>query len=359
VCLACAATAQAAVLDPGPPSIESLSVSQVSSHRATLAAQIDPDQLETTFQFWIEYPNCQNAPPGYGLCESISVRKVGEGTIAAGPNGQYVSATAIHLQGGYEYGYWVVASNAGGESKSPDQSFKALPEPTVESESVTGLAPKPIELHATIDPHGQAVYYQFQLVADPSEYKSELECPELGVELLQLPACTGEYAHGGALPIGRLEASCGPQSVSLNLAEAGVGLKVGATYHYRVLVVPAVQTEDTIQWEGPPTIGTDQSFTIGEDNVTPQSKPSAAGTDNDSSGQTGGDPPVTGGSNQLSAPAPLRTPASFPPAAHTRRHHPSPCSSAASARSRHLHRRSLHKVGPVRCARRTRRHRRR
>jgi hypothetical protein len=358
-CLAGVATARAAVLDPGPPSIESLSVSQLSSHRATLVAQIDPDQLGTTFEFWIEYANCQNVPPGHGECESISVRKVGEGTISAGPKGQYVSATATHLQGEYMYGYWVVATNSAGERKSAEQTFKALPEPTVEAESVTGQAPNPVELHATTDPHGQAVYYQFQLVSNASEYASELECPVFEVGPPRLPACTGQYAKG-ALPIGRLEASCGPHSVSLNLDEAGVGLKVGATYHYRLLVAPAVQTEDTIQWEGPPSVGADQSFTVGEDNVMPQNEQPVSGTGDDGSGPAGGGgPSVTGGSNQLSAPAQLRTSAFSPPVAHTRRHQPSPCSSAGSARSRRLHRRSLRRAGPARCARRTPRHRRR
>lgn len=354
-----AGSARAAVLDPGPPSIESLSVSQLSSHRATLVAQIDADQLETTFEFWVEYANCQNVPPGYGECDSISVRKVGAGTIPAGPNGQYVSATASHLQGEYVYGYWVVATNSAGERKSAEQTFKALAEPTVEAESVTGQAPSPIELHATIDPQGQAVYYQFLLVSDASEYASELTCPELGVGPVRLPACTGEYSEG-ALPIGRLEAAAGPQSVSLNLDEAGVGLKVGATYHYRVLVAPAVQTEDTIQWEGPPTVGPDQSFTLGEDNVTPQGKQPVSGTGEDDSEPTGGDgPPAPAGSNQLSVPAPLQTSVFSPPVAHSRRHRPSPCSSAKSAKSRRLHRQSRRRVGPARCARRTPRHRRR
>lgn len=354
--LAASAT-NGAVLDPGPPSIESLSIAQLSSHRATLVAQIDPDQLETTFEFWLEYAVCQNAPPGSAECDAISVAKVGEGTIAAGPTGQYVSATATHLQGGYVYGYWVVARNSAGESRSTQQSFTALPAPAVESESVTGQAPSPVELHATIDPRGQAVYYQFQLVSDPSEYASELECPVFEV-VPRLPACTGQYAKG-ALPIGRLEASYDPQSVSLNLDEAGVQLKVGATYHYRVLVAPAVQTEDTIQWEGPPTVGADESFTVGEDSVTRQNTPTSP-SDDGAVGSTGGiGPSAAGGGIELSETASPRMPAFSPPDVRGRRHRPLSCLSAGSARLRRLHRRSLRRSGPARCVRRTRRHRRR
>ncbi len=339
-CLAFAAgaTAQAAVLDPGPPSIETLSVSQLSSHRATLVAQIDPDRLESTFQFWIEYADCQNVPPGHGECESISVRKVGEGTIPAGASGQYASATATHLQGEYVYGYWVVATNSAGENKSPEQSFEALPEPTVRSESVSGQAPEPIELHATIDPHGQTVYCQFQLVASSDEYAGELECPVFEVAP-KLPACTGQYEKG-ALPIGRLEAGCGSQSVSLNLDEAGVELKVGATYHYRVLVAPAVQTEDTIQWEGPPTIGADQSFTVGEDNVTPQNKPPVAATDDGGGDSISGD-----GGRVANAPVPLAVDRPVAKPATGR---------SSKAKGKHRHRRRRHRGATV-----GRRHRRR
>jgi hypothetical protein len=51
------------------------------------------------------------------------------------------------------------------------------------------------------------------------------------------------------------------QPVHLDLASAGVTLKPGTTYHFRVIAAKAIPTEDTIEW-GPPTVlGGDQAFT--------------------------------------------------------------------------------------------------
>src|SRR5581483_7022908 len=54
-------------------------------------------------------------------------------------------------------------------------SATVLAPPSIEGESVSGQAPNPITLEARIDPKGQAVRYQFQLVADPGEYASEID----------------------------------------------------------------------------------------------------------------------------------------------------------------------------------------
>jgi hypothetical protein len=335
-----AGSARAAVLDPGPPSIDSVSVSQVTSKRATLVASIDPDQLVTTYEFWLQYNACQNAPPGYAECYAITVSKVGEGTIAAGSSPQWVSVELKQLQPGYRYDYWVVATNSVGSSKGGG-GFQALPSPTVESESVSGRAPEPITLEATIDPNGQAVYYQFQLVSNTSEYASEPECPVFEV-VPMLPACTGEYAKG-ALPIGRLEAGDVPQKVSLDLAGAGVPLKVGSTYHYRVIVAPSVQTEDTIEWDGPPTLGADRSFTVGEDNVSPVATQPPVGDDAVS-------PSAGGGANP-------QTQVFVLPHTHVRWRPASLCRSRGPAARQRARPRRCRRAGPARPARRRRRHR--
>jgi hypothetical protein len=200
-----------------------------------------------------------------------------------------------------------------------------LPAPTVDSESVSGQAPNPITLEAQIDPNGQAVYYQFQIVADSSEFASTFMCPTEGFPA-NSSLCLGIGQEAGALPISHLPASCGSQSVSLDLGQAGLDLKVGSTYHYRVIVAPAVQTEDTIEWEGSPTLGPDQSFTVGEDNVTPLSATSPPPGGDNGTVQDGSGPQVTGPSPALIYPPHLvrvRTKRSTPPKhAHKKhRHH--------------------------------------
>ncbi len=253
--LACglfAVSAQAA-----EPTIEGVSVKAISSKRATLEATIDPGDLETTYEFWVEFAVCQNPPLNAGVCDAIAIGPHGHGQLAAVSSGQNVDTTLTHLSPGYLYKYWVVASNSEGEVQSGSKSFAALPPPVVASESASGITSSDGTLEAQVDPEGQSVYYQFQLVANASEFPSELECPQR-----VLPrACLETSAYGGVLPVGYLPAGSTDQSVSLDLAKAGVTLEPDTTYHYRVLVAPFVQTEDTVQWEGPPVDGADRTFT--------------------------------------------------------------------------------------------------
>ena len=253
--LACgmlAVSAQAAV-----PTIEGVAAKSITSKRATLEATIDPNGLATTYEFWIDYSICQNVLTGEDVCTAMAVEQRGQGHIGAGSSSQSVTTTLTKLEPGYSYTYWVVASNSAGEEHSASQKFKALPAPVVDSESVSAVTSSNSgTLEAQIDPEGQAVYYQFQIVANASEYRSELECPQR----LLPDACLHSSSPGGVLPLKYLPAGSAAQSVSLNLAQVGVTLEPNTTYHYRVLVVPLVQTEDTVEWEGPPVDGADQTF---------------------------------------------------------------------------------------------------
>jgi hypothetical protein len=136
--------------------------------------------------------------------------------------------------------------------------------PSIESESASNITPTDATLEAEINLHEApaGIYYQFQLVGDPSEYASEILCPPT----LQ-PGYSGCIGPQGspALPIGFLPGNTLEPSAtshaSLDLASAGVTLQPGTTYHYRVLAARAVQTEDTIEWESPTVDGADQTFT--------------------------------------------------------------------------------------------------
>ena len=244
---------------PSPPSVESESVSGITSRRSTLEAQVNPGGAQTTYEFWLEYANCQNTPPGNAACMSISVEKAGEGTITAGSSGQRISATVTYLQPSYSYTYWVIATNSVGKTEGAHQSFTAAPAPVIAGESASGVTGTNAKLEAQINPEGQNVHYQLQLVNAPSEYAYELECPEPSSTI-----CVGTHVQG-ALPIGlvwgNLENPLAAQPVSLDLESAGVKLKPGTTYHYRVIAAPSVPSEDTIEWEGLPVYGPDQTFT--------------------------------------------------------------------------------------------------
>ncbi|HEU0251311.1 MAG TPA: hypothetical protein VFR48_11355 [Solirubrobacteraceae bacterium] len=173
-----------------------------------------------------------------------------------------ITVDLIGLKPATEYCAELAGENEDGSSHGALVRFTtpARSEPTIDSESVTGLAGAHVTLEAQIDAKGEADRYQFQLVSQASEYASEIDCPEPALGPL---LCVGPHA-AGALPIGFLSAGSGQRTVSLDLAGAGVVLQRGKTYHYRVLAAPSIASEDTIEWEGPAVLGGDQAFTVPE-----------------------------------------------------------------------------------------------
>jgi hypothetical protein len=150
--------------------------------------------------------------------------------------------------------------------------------PVIGSTVAYGVTQSDATLEAWIDPGElpEGVYYQFQVVANTSEYLSELACPAHGVQLLKPDGCGGPDSGPptpGALPIGFIEKEPESRYVRLDLAAAGMTLKPGTTYHYRVLAAKRVQSEDTLNWEGPPAVGPDQTFTT----LTPGTPPGIEG----------------------------------------------------------------------------------
>lgn len=136
--------------------------------------------------------------------------------------------------------------------------------PTVETEPAGAVTGTDAVLRAEIDPQeatGAGVFYQFQLASDSGGFSSEILCPAF------LPAgydaCAGT-ASLSALPIGHLDAGTLPNSVELDLGAAGITLRPGTTYHYRVVAAAAVASEDTIEWSAPTVAGEEQAFTTPE-----------------------------------------------------------------------------------------------
>jgi hypothetical protein len=186
----------------------------------------------------------------------------------------------------------VTVSTLGGTSASlpADRFAYATPPPSIEGESIAHLTPTDATLQAKIDPESleRGAYYQFQLVASPSEYLSLFACPSEGFPA-NTSFCGGPLAsQPGALPIGRIAPGALGETVSLDLSaprswwSGTTTLTPGTTYHYRVIAARAVPTEDTIQWEEPVIDGADQTFT------TPPEPPN---TGAQGSGAGGSQPP--------------------------------------------------------------------
>jgi hypothetical protein len=322
------------------PMIENVSAKSITSKRATLEATINPGGLETTYEFQATYAACQG-PPGASGCEVIVDARWGGGTIPAGSSGQIVTAVPTQLTPQYVYDYRLVASNSEGEEQSTEKKFTALPAPIIASESTAGVTAAGGTLEAQINPEGQSVYYQFQLVEDPSEYAPELECQ--GVEIFCKESATPPWL----LKIGYLPAGNVDTGVELDLAQVGITLKPGKTYHYRVLVAPSVQTEDTIQWDGPPVDSADQMFTTLEEPVAPTKKGTGGGTGGSGGGSNSGagsGPPGTGPYQPIYGPP-------SPGHGHTasgKGHHKSKHPTAHKKHKRHKSKANWHKHGKSR-----------
>ncbi|HEY2478028.1 MAG TPA: hypothetical protein VGI17_04795 [Solirubrobacterales bacterium] len=151
--------------------------------------------------------------------------------------------------------------------------------PSIEGKSASKITPTGATLEAQINP-GDApdgIYYQFQIVRNPGEYAAEIVCPPEPASGPFHP-CIGDHLPG-ALPIGFIPAGSELSAVSLDLSGAGVTLQPGTTYHYRVVVAPAVLTEDATEWESPAIDGPDQIFTTPpQPSPTGEPDPQAGGT---------------------------------------------------------------------------------
>ena len=287
--LACAVL-PAAALAASSPAIEWTTAWNLTPNDATLGAGIDTNGLYTGYEFQIDTNasydftqfDCPFSLPGFAQCESITVGEplpVGlvepsPEYIPAGSGKQSVSldlaSIGATLQPGTTYHYRVIASNGGQTVVGPDQTFTTplASTPAVESESDSHVTPTDATLEATINPEElpEGVFYQFQVVKNTSEYLPELACPERSVQLdgddgCGIPGPGGGHPTPGALPIGYVKKGSEGQSVSQSLAAAGMTLQPGTTYHYRVLAVKRVQSEDTLDWKGPPVEGPDRTFT--------------------------------------------------------------------------------------------------
>jgi hypothetical protein len=145
--------------------------------------------------------------------------------------------------------------------------------PAITGEAASQITPTSATLEATIDPGSAApgAYYQFQLAEDPGAFAEEIQCPPPPSSGPFLPCIGTESAT--ALPIGHIAHEAGTTTVVLDLAEAGITLKPGTTYHYRVLAASAKASEDTIEWEEPTVLGADQTFMTKACPVTPAATP--------------------------------------------------------------------------------------
>ena len=185
----------------GPPRITSEAAVGISHEGATIRAQINPDELATTYHFeWGETGAYGHEAP------------LGGESIPAGDTPVAKSAVLSNLKPGVTYHYRVVASNQAGTTDEPDQIFTAVPPALIDSESVAQVSSNAAVLQGEINPLELPTTYYFQ-------YGTE-NCKERPADCTDLPTPPASIGSGNS-----------DQAVSVALSE----LQPATTYHYRVL----------------------------------------------------------------------------------------------------------------------------
>ncbi len=275
-----------AALATSSPVIESESAAHIASTDATLAAQINTDNLFTAYEFEIDTnasynytkADCPLPVPGYAQCDSIAVGEPlpaglvepwpefiapGSGTESVSLDLASIGAT---LQPATTYHYRVIASNGGPIAEGPDQTFTTLPPgapPVIESVSLSHLTGTDATLEAKIDTEGMAANYQFYMWSSCAHEACE--------DMRPIP-----------LPPGRLLGSFVGQSVSLDLNSVGVTLRSGEEYGW------GVTATDEAGEHASANSGVFEPLE-GSFEPLPSKSPPAAG---------GGQPPASGNSDQ-------------------------------------------------------------
>jgi hypothetical protein len=231
------------------PSIESESISHITSTDATLEATINPNGLKTTYQFHL-YSGC--LPPA--ACLAITPYPLSSGEIPASSEPQPVSvdlnSAGVTLKPDTRYAYSVEATNAAGTSQGAENQFTTLGPPVIESESVSNITETDSTLEAQINTEGAETTYEFQLRSPACSPPAQC------IPIISYP-----------LPSGKLLGSSIGQSVSIDLNSAGVTLQPAKEYFYSVTATNAAGT----------TEGTTQTFTTpSEPGVEPLTEPSGS-----------------------------------------------------------------------------------
>jgi WD40-like Beta Propeller Repeat len=188
----------------GPPRITygAEPVSGITQAQATIHAQINPDQLETTYRF------LYGETSGYGKETPEGGEAIGSGSVAVA---RATSLTGLKV--GTTYHYRVLAENQAGVTEGADRTFATVPPAPVDATYATTVGATEATLHAKINPLGNDTRYYFQHGAQ--------SCEQNPNACTNTPVLPGEDIGEGSEDVAR---------------EAKIsGLQPDTTYHFRVL----------------------------------------------------------------------------------------------------------------------------
>lgn len=176
---------------------------EVTDTTAILNATVNPEGLETTYQF--EY----GTTTAYGSKAPASPEEIGEGTEAV-----EVDEPIEGLEPETTYHFRIVATNEEGISHGKDLEFTTGGPPSATTKAATRRTSEGATLNALVDANGLASFYQF-------EYG---KTTAYGTKVPAVPKYSSE-------------------TTSVEVSEPIGGLEPGTTYHFRVVASNAADTD--------------------------------------------------------------------------------------------------------------------
>jgi hypothetical protein len=202
---------------PIDPVVVSESATRIFPREALLSAVVVPEEADTTYHF------AYGPTAAYG-----SVAPLGDIALGTGSEGLHALWTVSGLEPGTTYHYAVVATNAGGSTYGPDETFTtpAATPPVVSTGSASGVSQNGASISGTVDPQGVPTSYEWDIGTDTT-YGTRIS--------------------------GEVGSSSEPQALSLGL----LGLAAGRIYHYRLVATNTYGTvygaDETFATPGVPT----------------------------------------------------------------------------------------------------------
>jgi hypothetical protein len=208
------------------PDVSTGAASSISASAATLNGTVDPNGRATTFYF--EY----GTSTSYG--SKTSTKSAGSATSA-----QPESAGISGLTAGRTYHFRIVASSDAGTSAGKDATFVTSSAPAVATGDVSSVAPTTATLKASVTPNGLSTNWWF------------------------------EYGTSTSYGSKTATTSAGSGSSASSVSAAVKSLKVGTTYHYRIVAQnssgKSAGSDRTFTTVGAPAAQTGAPLTIGSD----------------------------------------------------------------------------------------------
>ncbi|HMJ72401.1 MAG TPA: hypothetical protein VK471_03435 [Solirubrobacterales bacterium] len=198
---------ECATSDSNPPFVFGVSEppTGVTTTAATLRGTVNPEGLETKYQFEYDTTEYKNGEGLHGTKVPALMTSVGSGV-----NNIAQSQTLTGLPHGAIYHYRMVATNATGTTYGEDKYFETLrTKPVVQTKAATGLSTSGATLKGTVNPNGLATKYYFEYGTGPLGLKK--------TEVLK----TAEVSIGSGMS-------------ALEVSQAVSGLAADTEYFFRI-----------------------------------------------------------------------------------------------------------------------------